>query len=320
MKAFIEFMSNIPKEYIPEIENHITNAAKVLSDPNTTYETCNQLSKQLDELNKKVGINSAQAWQEELKEHFEGSLLRSGNFTKNQAKAFADPKINYLINKMESIRGLPKPALSAANTEMKPNYWNVFPKITLIVFGIAAVYYMTSRGISEADGLQGAIINVGNQNKLSEIKQQISQGQQAISKVDLSNDEFNFFYTSITHPNERITENGIPQMIKKYENIPVIAILPSKQEINTTIGNVYSSLPSYQSERNFENHISNIEKELNEGQLNENGDSKSAIRKEELHREYQVCGDGKTITIQSSSAEFAKKILQNQKDFDGEKH
>src|SRR5688572_21060844 len=103
MKYFAKFMTNIPADYLPRIEQSITRAVQVISDPNSTSESYDAITRELAEIQKKVGKGAAEAWQGEVAERLKADWIEAGRHgieLERQVK----PKITYVMQSAEKLR------------------------------------------------------------------------------------------------------------------------------------------------------------------------------------------------------------------------
>lgn len=71
-KALFEFMRNIPEEYVPRIQDALTNAVRVAGDPYATSEQYSAVDEQLAGVQQRIGQDVFDALRNEIKERLEG--------------------------------------------------------------------------------------------------------------------------------------------------------------------------------------------------------------------------------------------------------
>ena len=106
MSAFNTFMAKIPATYVPEIEKAIDHAVQVLADPNAPESAYEAVLRELDQIQKMVGLDATEAWSRELRDELTSRLTMRLGIDRAAAQEIIIPKINDLLEKLETVRGM----------------------------------------------------------------------------------------------------------------------------------------------------------------------------------------------------------------------
>ena len=105
MKHFAKYMSKIPAEYLPKIEQSISRAAEVLADPNATSEAYEAITSDLAVIQKALGKGAAEAWQGEVAERLKARWIEAGRDGIELQQQIM-PKITSIMKSAEKLRKL----------------------------------------------------------------------------------------------------------------------------------------------------------------------------------------------------------------------
>ncbi|HEX8139251.1 MAG TPA: hypothetical protein VF544_16940 [Pyrinomonadaceae bacterium] len=103
MKHFAKYMSKIPAEYLPRIEQSITRAAQVIGDPNSTSESYDAITRELAVIQKALGKGAAEAWQGEVAERLKATWIEAGR-DGIELQRQVMPKITNVMKSAEKLR------------------------------------------------------------------------------------------------------------------------------------------------------------------------------------------------------------------------
>lgn len=103
MDAYVSFLAKVPAEYVPSVENAISRAADVLSDPNAPKEAYDAVQDELSHWQRTVGMDVSEAWKSEIESRLKERLFLQG-FSPSEAEEFLVPKMTKLLNDMEWCR------------------------------------------------------------------------------------------------------------------------------------------------------------------------------------------------------------------------
>src|SRR5713226_9686285 len=149
MKTFTKFMTKIPAEYVPKVEQAITHAAQVLSDRSASSADYQAVADELQSLQQKVRFDSAKAaanaWKEaienQLRAHYTARLVDEGMDQKKAAKEASKlitPKVNNLLKKVEFVRGVTEkkwmPRVNWRNAASTALGWGVVAMLVAIAY------------------------------------------------------------------------------------------------------------------------------------------------------------------------------------------
>jgi hypothetical protein len=124
MKHFVKFMTKIPENYLPRIEQSIIRAVQVLSDPTSTSESYDAIARDLAELRKNVGKGATEAWQGEVAERLKADWTEAGLYG-IELEQQVTPKMTHVMKTAEKLR-------KAAQSSL----WATAAKVVL---GLAAI-------------------------------------------------------------------------------------------------------------------------------------------------------------------------------------
>jgi hypothetical protein len=96
-------MMNIPREYVPRIEEAISDAVRVCGDPNSTREQYEALTRQLAVLQHRAGTDTVKALRGELEERLRARWLEAGR-SGIDIPQYVAPRINDLLARAERGR------------------------------------------------------------------------------------------------------------------------------------------------------------------------------------------------------------------------
>lgn len=105
MKHFAKYMSKIPAEYLPKIEQSISRAAEVLADPNSPSEAYEAITSDLAVIQKALGKGAAEAWQGEVAERLKARWIEAGRDGIELQQQIM-PKITNVMKSAEKLRKL----------------------------------------------------------------------------------------------------------------------------------------------------------------------------------------------------------------------
>jgi hypothetical protein len=105
MKHFAKYMSRIPAEYLPKIEQSISRAVEVLADPNATSEAYEAITSDLAVIQKALGKGAAEAWQGEVAERLKATWIEAGRDGIELQRQIM-PKITDVMKSAEKLRKL----------------------------------------------------------------------------------------------------------------------------------------------------------------------------------------------------------------------
>ena len=105
MKHFAKYMSRIPAEYLPKIEQSISRAVQVLADPNATSESYEAITSDLAVIQKALGKGAAEAWQGEVAERLKATWIEAGRDGIELQQQIM-PKITNVMKSAEKLRKL----------------------------------------------------------------------------------------------------------------------------------------------------------------------------------------------------------------------
>ena len=66
MKSFTKLMTKIPERYFPDVEQVISRACEVVGDPSATPSDYDSVERELNRIDRTVGLDSVNAWRDEL--------------------------------------------------------------------------------------------------------------------------------------------------------------------------------------------------------------------------------------------------------------
>ena len=105
MKHFAKYMSKIPAEYLPKIEQSISRAAEVIADPNSTSEAYEAITSDLASIQKALGKGAVEAWQGEVAERLKATWIEAGRDGIELQQQIM-PKITNVMKSAEKLRKL----------------------------------------------------------------------------------------------------------------------------------------------------------------------------------------------------------------------
>jgi hypothetical protein len=103
MRHFLQYMTKIPADYLPRIEQSITKAVEVLSDPSATTESYSAIAKELAEIQTQVGEGAAKAWAGEVGERLKADWIKAGR-NGIDLEQQVTPKITQVLKTAEKLR------------------------------------------------------------------------------------------------------------------------------------------------------------------------------------------------------------------------
>jgi len=196
MTTFTDFIQKIPTQYIPRIEQAISDACRVLGDPNATSKDYDTVSHKLTDLQQRIGHDSLSA----LKKEIEARLKQRG-------VGYVAPRVNDLLSRTENVRKM-----------TNPGYWEPLKHTAiskLMLFGgfLASVFVISGS------------LHQGNQ-VLSEIDRQIRSAElpAAIANVTLPTAEFSAFHRRIRAAIDVVSSSpqaSLPSNASTADDMPV---------------------------------------------------------------------------------------------------
>lgn len=248
---FAHFMSNIPRKYIPKVEECLHNAVKVLGDPNITSEQHDEVNSDLDQLQSKIGFDAVNALREELRQRLMGIYIDKG-YTKEEAKNMLTPRITQIVQLAEKKRKIIQDAGMSLAGKAVALFTGIALTAGVVVLGIA-------KG-NDAEYLSKDIQSkVENSKIIEEFYNEVKKYNDAMRNLTISKEEFRNFTSKIAEPN---LSASLPPTMASMASIPVVIEVKQDDEtttINSTVGNVYSALPN-QVQRNWETATSNYQR------------------------------------------------------------
>ncbi len=218
-KAFFDYMQKVPKEVAEKVTKSIDHGVKAIEDGSqAAYE---EMSKEISEIWQQTNQETWDATRDELKDRVMRNLRELGESTED-AEKFAESRVKELWDKAEKLRKMSKPAkllwlkAVAAGTAA----------LGLLVFAISSGFH------------SGANLRIGMRNLASRI-----ESSQLNMQLRMEQEEFDNMMRGIQHP----PSVALPMAVAAIETTPVTAtIIPSSGNsyaVQTTIGNVYRSVP-----------------------------------------------------------------------------
>jgi hypothetical protein len=105
MKSFLKFAAKIPDNYLPRIEQSITRAVEVLSDPNASSDAYEAVAKELADIQHTVGKGAANAWKGEVAERLKADWIQAGRDGIAMERQVA-PNLTRILESSEKLRAV----------------------------------------------------------------------------------------------------------------------------------------------------------------------------------------------------------------------
>ena len=227
MRAFSEFIRNIPREYVPRVEETLSEAVRIFGDPSATEEHYNALATRLDALQHRVGTDTLRALEGELREQLE-RRWREAARAGIDIPRYVPPGINDLLRRAEGAR-----ARIASGRWLPSNLGTAAAGAFAILVGVVFL-----GSVDEGRQIAASVQNAMNQ----------AQSASAIIRAQLSPADFEGVANRIRAPvGAGVPASALPPAVAALADQPVaVAIEPRDAPVETYIlpfADFYDRLP-----------------------------------------------------------------------------
>lgn len=229
LNNFSTFMAKIPQEYVPRVEQAISDACRVLGDPSWTSDQADRVHRQLGDLQSKVGIDSLNALKREIEQRLHNQWAEAGHSGQLVEKYLA-PRVNDLLARTENARLMTQPA-----------YWSALKAMSgtkLMVFGgIVMGVFVVSGGLKEGHDVLSNINWLFQSAEIANINLNASEFRTFTSRVRTA--------TSIAAPTPQVA--ALPAPVAVAAQVPIAVTIRERDKPEETyvvpLGHLYEAAP-----------------------------------------------------------------------------
>ncbi len=258
MESFAYFMSNIPRQYLPQVEQAINRAVEVLADPNTPEWSRQEVEEGLADIQQKVGTDSLRALEGEIKERLKAQWLQAGRAGVDFERQVV-PKISSIVNRAESIR----------QSVAVPWFKTIWAKAGLAAAAIGMLVVAIVAGNDQGSGAKqwgGSIEAQWNHGvQVDQFERDLEESRRMSTRLAMDDyAQYQHLIDEVARPAVALRPEAIallPPPVATVAARPVTVTVEevgkSKQQYQQYLGNVYSALPS-RSQRQVEASLSHF--------------------------------------------------------------
>ncbi|MFL5386254.1 MAG: hypothetical protein ACJ8GN_27370 [Longimicrobiaceae bacterium] len=208
--AFTQFMARIPAEYLPEVQQAITDAVSTLANPVPTGAEHQAILDRLQGLQEQIGADVAQAAAEEWVEVIEERLTSwwterlieqgmSPAEVAEKASRLVRPRVNDLLSYVESVR------TTVQSGYVEPAARFAWVKVTALAAGAAgllsfAVFTGVQRGGSAAGFAEDLRVDADAARQAQEFRAREREVAEALADIQVAGAEFDRMANLLTPP------------------------------------------------------------------------------------------------------------------------
>lgn len=253
MKGFAQFMARVPLEYVPKIENAVSRAVDVLSDPAAPSDAYQSVADELDDIQRTVGADAADALRKELIEQMAKRLCLRG-MSELEAKELITNRVTELVRRIERARGAARHVkVDSPFSKLKVATLCVLSIVGLgLMAAVVTSNFRSGRAVSNASDQEVAVSTLQRSVAENAANEEIMRrdGNPSAPVVEISGDDFRAATLALESgvaTAQPALQAALPQEVQFAASIPVtVTVQPTMgptQTLRTTVGNVFSASP-----------------------------------------------------------------------------